>query len=722
MPETLPGTMRQTSFGYHAQLVASWIIPMVLNDRFRKGLPWLLLAIAIIVTAIAYWPGLTGGWVFDDYPNIVDNGAIHITPGHSTLAAWVNSAISSPSSFLHRPLASLTFSLNWYFGGGDPWPFKLTNVIIHLINGVLLFLMLSALLRLLALRAGSFRRMADGGGFPNIDDAAATRLALIVSAAWMLLPINLMAVLYVVQRMESLCQVFVVAGLWAYLHGRWMMLTAANARRDRRGFALAVSGIVLGTAIGLMSKETAVLLPLFAFLAEWIVIGLSGKAIPFDPPSQAKGEDHPLRNEGGRAQRGGMPARADKRIWVLFTVTLFVPAILGFLWLLRGVLRPGTLAGRDFTLAQRLLTEPRVLVDYLHWTLLPNPMVLSLYHDEIVKSTGLLTPWTTLGAIVLLLALIVIAAWLRNRRPLVSLGIAWFFAAQLLTATIVPLELVYEQRMYFASIGVLLAAGALLLGLRWKVVLPILRGFIVAVAVLWFAVATNLRAREWSNPLGLAVTEADRHPESPRAVYEAGRLLLIASNYQPGKAMDGAWKYLREAAALPDASALPEQAMIMLADHKQHGDDRTYWNSMTHKLRDHPTRQEDISALISLTNCYEANICKFDIINLQNAYEAALSRPHPIARLDGAYADFQRDILHNDMQAEKYLASAVRKAPSESAYRVDLTALYARNGQTGLALEQIDALRRLNYAGRLDQQIAVLERLAEQGKSSPKGS
>src|SRR6185312_7144934 len=128
----------------------------------------------------------------------------------------------------------------------------------------------------------------------------------------------------------------------------------------------------------------------------------------------------------------------------------------------------------------------------------------SLYHDEIVKSTGLLTPWTTFGSILLLAALIAMAVWLRNRRPLISLGIGWFFAAQLLTATIVPLELVYEQRMYFASIGVLLAAGALLLGLRWKVVLPILRGFIVTVAVLWFAVATNLRAREWSNPLGLA--------------------------------------------------------------------------------------------------------------------------------------------------------------------------------------------------------------------------
>ena len=409
----------------------------------------------------------------------------------------------------------------------------------------------------------------------------------------------------------------------------------------------------------------------------------------------------------------------DKRIWTLFTITLFIPAVLGFAWLLRSALRPGALAGRDFTLAQRLLTEPRVLVDYLHWTLLPDPMVLSLYHDEIRISTGLLTPWTTLGAMLLLAALIVVAIWLRNRRPLVSLGIAWFFAAQLLTATIIPLELVYEQRMYFASIGVLLAAGALLLGLRWKIALPLLRGFLVAAALLWFAVATNLRAQEWSNPLRLAVAEANRHPDSARAVYEAGRLLLIASNYQPGKALDESWKYLRQAAAIPGSSALADQAMIMIADHHREGADDAYWDSMVHKLRDQPTRQEDISALISLTSCYKADICKFDVAQLQRAYEAALSRPHPIARLNGGYANFQRDILHNDKLAEVYLARAVAGDPGEPAYRVDLAILYARNGQTEQALQQINALRRMNLAGRLDGQIATLERLAEQGRTTP---
>jgi len=735
-----------------------------MNSRLRHWLPWLLLAVAVIATAAVYWPGVTGGWVFDDYPNIVDNTAIHITRGHSTLVAWVNSALSSPSSFLHRPLASLTFSANWYFGKGDPWPFKVTNIVIHLINGVLVFCMLRALLRLVGWRAGGMRpspvgREAGGEGtvlgpdsitrgtepspapaghpLPEgegkkstvIDEAAATRLALIVSAAWMLLPINLMAVLYVVQRMESLCQIFVLAGLWAYLHGRWMMLTATDTGRDRRGFALAIAGIVFGTVLGLTSKETAVLLPVFAFLAEWILLKFSRSALHPSPTGRGAGgegtglgisstETGPSPAPSGHSlPKGEGKSRTDKRIWSLFMVTLFIPAVLGFVWLLHGALRPGALAGRDFTLAQRLLTEPRVLVDYLHWTLFPDPMVLSLYHDEIAISTGPLTPWTTLGAILLLAALIMVAIWLRNRRPLVSLGIGWFFAAQLLTATIIPLELVYEQRMYFASIGVLLAVGVLLLGLRWKIALPLLRGFVVFAALAWFAVATNLRAQEWSNPLRLAVAEANRHPESARAVYEAGRLLLIASNYQPGDMLRESQKYLRQAAAIPGSSALADQALIMIVDHHREGADDAYWDSMVHKLRDQPTRQEDISALISLTSCYKADICKFDVAQLQRAYEAALSRPHPIARLDGAYADFQRDTLHSDKLAEVYLARAVAGDPGESAYRIDLAVLYARNGQTEKAREQIDALRHMNLAGRLDGQIATLERLAEQGRT-----
>ena len=265
-----------------------------------------------------------------------------------------------------------------------------------------------------------------------------------------------------------------------------------------------------------------------------------------------------------------------------------------------------------------------------------------------------------------------VAVWLRNRRPLVSLGIGWFFAGQLLTATIIPLELVYEQRMYFSSIGVLLAAGALLLGLRWK-------SRCRSCAASWSGRAAVVRGGHQPARARMVESAAvgDRGSQPTSRIATRGlrsRAAVIDRLELPsGQGNGRSWKYLREASAIPGSSSLPEQAMIMLADHDRQGADAEYWHSMIHKLRDQPTRQEDISALISLTNCYDAGICKFDKSWLQRAYEAALSRPHPIARLEGAYADFQRDVLHDDMQAEKYLARAVAGAPENL-----LTALTSR--------------------------------------------
>ena len=80
----------------------------------------LLLALALLATAAIYIPGMTGGYVFDDFPNIIDNTAIHVT--QSSYTAWINAALSSPASALHRPLASLTFAANWLFTGSAPGP------------------------------------------------------------------------------------------------------------------------------------------------------------------------------------------------------------------------------------------------------------------------------------------------------------------------------------------------------------------------------------------------------------------------------------------------------------------------------------------------------------------------------------------------------------------------------------------------------------------------
>ncbi len=667
-----------------------------------KRLSLLALGASLALTIIVYWPGLSGGYVFDDFPNIVDNAELHIT--HSTLANWANAAWSSPASEFQRPLASLTFALNWFISGENPWPMKATNLAIHLLNGLLLYFMLREMFRAWNTRCGK----------TMIEDTAAQRLALIVAAGWLLLPINVMAVLYVVQRMESLCQVFVLAGLWAYLLGRRRMMSAVHQRDARTGFVIASSGLVFGTAIGLLSKESAVLLPVYAFLVEWVLFRFRQHAGNEEFP------DHePTTKTEMHGRSSASTAAVDKRIVWLFVFTLLLPAVLGLAWLLPRSLEPAAWDGRSFTLDERLLTEARVLVSYLRWIVLPDPFTLSVYHDEMPISKGLLTPPTTLPAILFLSSLIALAIWLRDRLPLVALGILWFFAAQLLTATFIPLELVYEHRNYFASIGALLTLFSLLAGLRRTITLPIIRGALVALLLMWFAGVTYLRAQDWSNPLRLALAEANRHPDSSRANYEAGRLLIIASDYQPGPALEKAKFYLRQAAAIPGASTLPEQAQIMIIDHDRHRDDQALWREMTAKLRNQPTTQEDISALISLTQCRAKLDCSFDISALQKAFEAALSRPAPIARLYAAYADFANDLLRDDKLAIQAMRQAVKRAPGETAYRVQLAHWLAINGMTQDAVREIDALRRMDSFGRLDAQIAELQQQAEQGAHSP---
>ncbi len=174
-------------------------------------------------------------------------------------------------------------------------------------------------------------------------------------------------------------------------------------------------------------------------------------------------------------------------------------------------LAPDAYAQRAFTLQQRVLTEPRVLLDYITWTLAPLPKFFSFFHDDYPFSKDLWDPWTTAPAIVLNIGLIGAALAIRNRRSIVALGILWFFAAHALTASFFPLELVFDHRNYFASIGLLLAAFDLLLPSRASAAMAVPRQVLVVGVCALCAFALALRTREWSDPLRLAVAEAAVH-------------------------------------------------------------------------------------------------------------------------------------------------------------------------------------------------------------------
>src|SRR6185312_10284053 len=490
----------------------------------RRLLPNLIFAAAILATIAVYWSGLSGGFLFDDYPNIVENRGVQ--PPDASLPSLVRAALSSPSSEFKRPLASLSFAANYLATGLDPFWMKLTNLVIHLLNGLLVFLLARALLvvasKSIAAEAAPTEAAATGSGERTGVTAA------LIAGAWMLLPINLTAVVYVVQRMESMANLFVLLGLIGYMAGRQRMLAPRTSKGAGTGLLLCIFSLILGTVFGLLAKETAVMLPLYAFLVEWIVLNF--RAPPAMAATSEAGRTHPTHRN-----------KPDYRIIGLFVVVLLLPLTIGLVWLLPGLFHPSQWSTRDFTMSTRLLSEARIVADYVVWTLFPTPGALSFYHDDFSVSTGLLAPWTTLAGMLFLAGMAALMFWMRKRRPLTALGIALFLGCHLLTGTVLPLELIYEHRNYFASFGLMLtiipylaapprpSVGATSVATAHDehpvqsqpFALP--RYTLLAGLLLSWAALTALTAHAWGNPLRLAEDLATRAPQSPRAQYELGR-------------------------------------------------------------------------------------------------------------------------------------------------------------------------------------------------------
>jgi hypothetical protein len=670
---------------------------------------WWLLLVACALTIAVYWPGLSGGFLFDDYPNIVDNHGVQ--PSNARFSSLVGAALSSPSSEFKRPLASLSFAANYLISGLDPYWMKLTNLVIHLLNGLLVFLLSRSLLLTPSVGARS-RAMPFPDSAPQIPAKSTVReqsptatitgagkragvIAALITAGWMLLPINLTGVLYVVQRMESMANLFVLFGLFGYVTGRNQMIVGvqsdangtsraphASSSSGMRGFVLCVTSIVACTGMGTLAKETAVMLPLYAALIEWMVFR-------FRRPS----------------------GQLDHRVTALFVVVLLLPLLVGLAWLLPQVFNPGYWSTRDFGLRTRLLSEARIIVDYIRWTLLPTPDALSFYHDDFRISTSLLAPWTTLGSISFLGALIAAMVWLRKRLPLAALGIGLFLGCQLLTGTILPLELIYEHRNYFASFGLMLAIVPLL-AVPSTATMALPRYALLAGAMLCWTALTAFTAYAWGNPLRLAEDLASRAPLSPRAQYELGRTYIIYSHYDPASPFTKlAYTPLEQAAALPEASILPEQALIFMNSRMQMPIKDAWWGSLIAKLKSRRPGVQDESSLGALTQCAREGRCDLSKQRMVEAYLAALSHPNPSARLLSMYGDYAWNVLDDHELGERMTAEAVKAAPNEPAYRITLVRMLAVQGRRAEAHAALEALEVLDIGGRLDTTLNELRKL-----------
>ncbi|MDE2324142.1 MAG: hypothetical protein KGL51_05650, partial [Betaproteobacteria bacterium] len=536
---------------------------------------------------------------------------------------------------------------------------------------------------------------------------AAPTLALLATAAWVLAPIQLTAVLYVIQREESLASGLVLLGLLAYWHGRMRLIDG------RRGALAWIWGsLALGTVLAVLAKETGVMLPAYAFVLEWVVLrgALARPMLATTTPSRFG--LHPL-----------IP---------VFVVLLLIPGALGLAWLLPSALNGTAYAARPFTLAERLFTEGRVLVDYLRWIVLPTPNALSLYHDDIRVSTGWLSPWTTLASWAFLAALLGAALALRRRLPLFAFGVLWWFAGQSLLSTFVPLELVYEHRNYLPDWGVFLALFALLF--TWsppdagrRGTLRLLTVGAVSALIALDGVFTAIRAQTWGNPYRLAYFEATTHPQSPRASYDLGRMMLIMAKDPDSPLFQMGMRQMEQGALLPGADLQPLQALVFMSAKNGLPIRPRWWAEMRHTIATSPMGAEDTGSLYSLIQCGIDGVCHYtpdDLQQLGRVIAFAVQRNPGRADLVTLQANWAANLAHDNPLAYHLMLRAVALDPGKYAYWKNLVVMQIAAGLYGDASQVLERMRELNRFGihgaeieKLSQELAL--KAAAAGHEAP---
>lgn len=414
------------------------------------------------VLSLVWWlylPGLSGGFLFDDFPNLAPLGAYGGIADWTSFKDFVLSGFSGPTG---RPISLASFALDANTWPADPYPFKRTNLLIHLLTGC--FVLWSSL-KLLALL--------------GTDSRKAAWIALISATLWLLHPLFVSTTLYVVQRMAQLSALFVLAGMTAFLHGRGLL-----ENRRLAAYVFMTGGLGLGTLLAVLSKENGALLPVLVLVIEWVL-------------------------------RARPQVIKPHKLWHLVCVQLPALALLAYL-ALHIDLSPDLWPARNFDQPERLLTQARVMWDYLGALFMPHVEGNGLFQDGYVISRGWLSPPSTLFAALGLAMLFGLGVALRRRSPLVAVSILFFFAGHLLESSVIGLEIHFEHRNYLPAAFLFLPLAAAPFWRTHRIDARLLAAPLLAFLVL-LTFTSHQRTQLWGDGEKLELFWALNAKNSPRA-------------------------------------------------------------------------------------------------------------------------------------------------------------------------------------------------------------
>lgn len=626
----------------------------------------LLLLLVLVGGLGIYWPGLYGGFLFDDFPHIVINAnLVEITSWSDVvrIAAAGNAGIGG------RPVVLLTFALQKQLGGLDPFYFKLLNIFIQWLNVVLVYLLLRKLLGIVR-----DSQPQSPSGSPWLE-----ALPLLLTAWWALHPMAITSVLYVVQRMTALSATFSLIALIAYVGFR------CRAIRLGSGNFVAVLLLSTFTAFSFLAKENGILTLAYALLIEGTLL-------------RWRTLRHP--------QPRSLPLAL--KLGLLVASSALLAYVLSNASFMKGYeIRP-------FTLGERLLTQARVLWYYIAQLLLPNATAFSIYHDDYVTSRGLLAPWTTLPAIAGHLVLMLLAYLGRRKYPLITFGIAWFYLGHTLESSFIPLEMVYEHRNYLPMLGIFLAIGVIPYYCCSSTTLQRQLKIFAAALIAVTAVITLSRTSAWGDAL-YPIHEAERKPLSSRANFDAGMKVVEAIKDHPQLAQTlakDAEKYFDRAINTAVYSVAPYIGVIRYYILVNKPIPQPYLTRLEHSLRHDRLHPNVVINIIIINNMAFIGSPQFTEAQAEKLYHAILANPKAAQRIK-AHTLFALGLLEGKRghhpQKLDYFRQAINLMPSFHEFRIMYASALIDRKQYAAAREQLTILKQRDIYGIFAEEEANLD-------------
>lgn len=422
------------------------------------------------------WPGLHGNFYLDDFPNLspLESAGRNGTPLFSYL---LNPAVSG----LGRPVSYLTFLLQQEHWPDSPFYFKLVNLAIHIVNGILVFCIAMFALRL----------TRDG----QLSRSSIFTVAAGCSLIWIVLPIHASAIFYVVQRMTLLSALFTLGGIAGYL---WIRLR--HKSWGKKQYALAGFLICFGY-IGVLAKENAIQTGILIWAFELTIL----------------------------SKNAWKPSRWFQGVFFLAPMI----ALVVYLFVINDVL--SGYGHRDFTLKERLLTQVVIFWEYVSKVFFPTPSRLHLFNDGGEVYGRIFNDLAVMVSLVGLISSFVLSIWMRKRFSWFSFAFLFFCFGHLLESTFIPLEMNFEHRNYLPAVGLILGVLiGLIRGLESCASSSLFRRLGMGLILTWVifvSFVSILEARTWGDSKSFALSALVDRPDSYRARQEAVAFFLANGEY-----------------------------------------------------------------------------------------------------------------------------------------------------------------------------------------------